>query len=51
MLEAFLEYMPMDKTEFLEFIPSYLRKAIYSGEGKFLEGVLGIISAVEEELL
>ena len=51
MLEAFLEYMPVDKTEFLEFIPSYLRQATYSGEGKFLEGVLGIISAVEEEEL
>ncbi|MFC1882352.1 AAA domain-containing protein [Thermodesulfobacteriota bacterium] len=51
MLEAFLEYMPMDKTEFLEFIPSYLRQAIYSGEGKFLEGVLGIISSVVDEEL
>jgi very-short-patch-repair endonuclease len=51
MLEAFLEYMPVDKTEFLEFIPSYLRQAIYSGEGKFLEGVLGIISAVVDEEL
>ena len=51
MLEAFIEYMPVDKTEFLEFIPSYLRQATYSVEGKFLEGVLGIISAVEEELL
>jgi very-short-patch-repair endonuclease len=51
MLEAFLEYLPVDKTEFLEFIPSYLRQATYSAEGKFLEGVLGIISAVEEEEL
>jgi superfamily I DNA and/or RNA helicase/very-short-patch-repair endonuclease len=51
MLEAFIEYMPVDKTEFLEFIPSYLRQATYSVEGKFLESVLGIISAVEEELL
>jgi very-short-patch-repair endonuclease len=51
MLEAFLEYMPVDKTEFLEFIPSYLRQATYSVEGKFLEGVLGVISTVEEESL
>jgi len=51
MLEAFLEYMPTDKTEFLEFIPSYLRQAIYSDEGKFLEGVLGIISSVVDEEL
>jgi hypothetical protein len=50
MLEAFVEYMPFDKTEFLEFIPSYLRQATYSAEGKFLEGVLGIISAVDEKL-
>ena len=41
--------MPVDKTEFLEFIPSYLRQATYSVEGKFLEGVLGIISAVVDE--
>jgi hypothetical protein len=51
MIEAFLEYMPVDKTEFLEFIPSYLRQATYSGEGNFLEGVLGIIGAVDVELV
>jgi very-short-patch-repair endonuclease len=49
MLEAFLEFTPVDKTEFLEFIPTYLRQATYSGEGKFLGGVLGIISAVVDE--
>jgi hypothetical protein len=51
MLEALLEYMPADKTEFLEFIPPYLREATYSGEGKFLKGVLEIISAFDEEMV
>lgn len=52
MLEAFLEYLPVDKSEFLEFIPYYLRQSTNSAEGKFLEDVLKIINAsVEESVL
>jgi very-short-patch-repair endonuclease len=49
MLEAFLEYLPVDKSEFLEFMPSYLRQSTSSNEGKFLESVLEIINASVEE--
>lgn len=43
MLEAFLEYLPVDKSEFRKFIPFNLRQSINVAEGKFLEGVLEII--------
>jgi len=49
MLEAFLEYLPVDKSEFLEFMPYYLRKSTNSAEGKFLEDVLKIINGSAEE--
>lgn len=51
MLEAFLEYLPVDKSEFLEFMPSYLRQSTNSAEGKFLEEALQIINASAEESL
>jgi very-short-patch-repair endonuclease len=49
MLEAFIEYMPIDKSEFLEFMPSYLRQSTSSVEGKFLKNVLEIINNSVEE--
>jgi hypothetical protein len=49
MLDAFLDYLPVDQSEFLEVIPFYLRQATGSNEGKFLEGVLGIINAEFKE--
>jgi len=45
MLEAFLEYKPVDKSEFLEFMPAYLRQSTNAAEGRFLEGILEIINA------
>ena len=48
MIEAFLEYMPVDKSEFLEFMPLYLRESTNAAEGKFLEGILEIINASAE---
>lgn len=44
MLEAFIEYLPVNKSEFLEFIPFYLRQSTNAAEGKFLEGILEIIN-------
>lgn len=44
MIEAFLEYLPLDTSEFLEFIPYYLRQSTSTGEGKFIKGVLEIIN-------
>ena len=51
MLEAFLEYLPVDKSEFLEFIPFYLRQSTNAAEGKSLEGILEIINDSTEESL
>ena len=45
MLEAFLEYTPCSKSEFLEYMPSYLRQATLGEEGKFLKDVLEIVNA------
>jgi very-short-patch-repair endonuclease len=53
MIEAFLEYMPVDKSEFLEFMPLYLRESTNANEGKFLKDILKIINAsaeVEEDI-
>jgi len=47
MIEAFIEYEPMNKREFLEYIPRYLREATDSKEGKYLNQILNII---DEEL-
>jgi len=49
MLEAFLEYRPCSKTEFLEYIPSYLRQSTNAAEGQFIEDILEIINASVEE--
>ncbi len=51
MIEAFIEYLPVDTTEFLEFIPYYLRQSTSSGEGKFLKGILEIINDSADESL
>ena len=51
MLEAFLEYLPVDKSEFFEFIPFYLRQSTNAAEGKYLAGILEIINASTEEPL
>jgi len=45
MLEAFLEYLPVSKSEFLEYMPSYLRQSTNVAEGRFLEDILEIINA------
>ena len=45
MIEALLEYMPTSKSEFLEMIPSYLRKATEADEGRYLDQVFEIINA------
>ena len=50
MIEAFLENLPVSKSEFLTYMPPYLRQSTKAAEGKFLEDVLKIINAnaVEE---
>lgn len=45
MLEAFLEFTPTSKYEFLETVPSYLRQATEGREGKYIEQVFDIINA------
>jgi len=45
MLEALVEYKPTSKSEFLEFIPGYLRQSTDAVEGQFLEQVLEIINS------
>jgi len=50
MLEAFLEYLPTNKSEFLERMPYYLRKPTHPDEGMLLESILEIINlALEKE--
>jgi len=44
-LEAFLEYTPCSKSEFLEYMPPYLRQATLGKEGQFLQDVLSIINS------
>jgi hypothetical protein len=52
MLEALLRYLPVNQSEFLEFMPPYLRQSTNSAEGKFLEAILEIInSGAEEEFM
>lgn len=48
MLEAFLEYRPCSRAEFLEYIPSYLRQATSPEEGRYLEDVLEVINSASE---
>ena len=49
MLEALLEYTPTSKVEFLEMIPSYIRQATDSAEGKYLAQVYDIINTSVEK--
>jgi hypothetical protein len=50
MLEALIAFKPCDKTEFLEFIPLYLREKLHSNEaGDFLERVLDIVDFNAEQ--
>ncbi|WP_193222345.1 DUF4011 domain-containing anti-phage protein Hhe [Alkalilimnicola sp. S0819] len=46
MLEAFVEYRPTSKSEFLELIPPYLRQSTSTIEGR---GYLGRVLAIIEE--
>jgi len=48
MLEAFIEYMPCSKSEFLEYMPPYLRKSTCAKEGQFLDNILEIINVYAE---
>ena len=49
MLDAFLEYLPMSKSEFLEYMPPYLRESTEANEAqRFLEDILEIINASAE---
>jgi hypothetical protein len=45
MSEAIVEYRPTNQTEFLEFIPAYLRTATDPEEGKYLDQVFEIVNA------
>lgn len=44
MLEAILEYMPTSRSEFLEYIPNYLRQSTSALEGKYLERIFELIN-------
>jgi len=48
MLEAMVEFTPTSKSQFLEYIPNYLRQSTEATEGKYLEQVLQIINASME---
>ncbi|MBN4054686.1 DUF4011 domain-containing protein [Nitrospira defluvii] len=50
MMDAFLEYCPTSKWEFLENIPSYLRGEIAPSEGKYLKVVFEIINDTVDEI-
>ena len=49
MLEAFLEQLPVSKSEFLSYMPPYLRQSTKAEEGRFLEAVLEIINASKSD--
>ncbi|MBT4328726.1 MAG: DUF4011 domain-containing protein [Gammaproteobacteria bacterium] len=49
MIEALVEHCPIDKHEFLELIPGYLRDSIEAKEGEYLTDVFKIINASFEE--
>ena len=50
MIEAFLEFMPVSKSEFLEMLPLYLRQATDTREAKYLDAVLKMIEESEVEI-
>jgi superfamily I DNA and/or RNA helicase len=49
MIDALCEFKPISKNEFLEVIPAYLRAAISTKHGKYLEQILNIIAEDEIE--
>ncbi len=48
MLEALIEYQPTSKSEFLEYIPSYLRQATAPEQGIYLEQIFEIINGATQ---
>jgi very-short-patch-repair endonuclease len=50
MIAALCEFKPISKSEFLEVIPPYLRSAVSTAHGKYIEQVLNIIADDEDEL-
>jgi superfamily I DNA and/or RNA helicase len=49
-LDALLEHLPTDKSEFLEVIPLYLRESTATGQGKYLDNVLELINLELERM-
>ena len=49
MLESFLEFLPVNKSEFLEFMPHYLRQFTSAREGIFLDSIFEIINSEPEK--
>jgi len=45
MLEAFIDHKPINKQEFFEYIPAYLRLATSVDEGDYIDEVLEIINS------
>lgn len=43
MLEALLEFMPVDRSEFQQLLPGYLREGTDPAEGRFIDDVLTLI--------
>ncbi|WP_267268570.1 DUF4011 domain-containing anti-phage protein Hhe [Pseudomonas protegens] len=43
MLEALLEFLPADRTEFQQMIPGYLRNGTHGAEGRYIDDVLLVI--------
>lgn len=51
MIEALVEHEPIDRTEFVEYVPEYIRKATDVNEAKkYLDYVLGLIAGNEAEI-
>ena len=47
MIEAFNEFRPTNRSDFLELIPRYLREGTSPKEGRFLDSIFEIINATE----
>jgi superfamily I DNA and/or RNA helicase/very-short-patch-repair endonuclease len=50
MIDALVEFRPVSKSEFQEFIPGYLRNNTNAQQGHYLDQVLNIIAEDEREL-